>query len=97
MNEIFKTIIRKFYGFKARDPMTGLYGVRKHHLLRMNLTSKRFAIEPEVSIKSARMKLKILDIPAEYRVRVGRTSLNAIKVGFEDTFTILSLILWKPK
>ena len=96
-NWIFKTTIRKFYGFKPFDPMTGLYGVRKQHLLRMNLTSKRFAIEPEISIKGARMGLEMLDIPAEYKVRVGRTKLNAIKVGFEDTTTILGLMLWKPK
>ena len=63
----------------------------------MNLTSKRFAIEPEVSIKGARMKLRMLDIPAEYKVRVGSTKLNAIKVGWEDTITILSLMLWKPE
>ncbi len=96
-NWIFKTIIRKFYGFTPYDPMTGLYGVRKQHLLKMELTSKRFTIEPEVSIKGARMNLRMLDIPTEYKVRAGRTKLNAIKVGWEDTITILSLVFWRLK
>ena len=71
--------------------------MRKQHLLRMELSSRRFAIEPEISIKGARMGLKMLDIPAEYKVRVGRTKLNAVKVGFEDSITILSLIFWRSK
>lgn len=94
-NWIFKSVIRKFYGFTPYDPMTGLYGVKKKYLLKMKLTSKRFAIEPEISIKGARMGLKTLDIPAKYRVRAGRTKLNAIKVGWEDTITILSLVFWR--
>lgn len=94
-NWLFRTLIRNIYGFKPYDPCTGLYGAKKYHLERMNLSSKRFAIEPEISIKGSRMKLKMLEIPIEYRVRVGSAKLNAIKVGFEDLETILKLIFWK--
>ena len=96
-NWIFRTMIKVLYGFKAHDPCTGLYGVRKVHLEMMGLSSKRFAIEPEISIKSSRMKLKTLDMPLHYRPRLGETKLNAIEVGFEDLRTILGLILWRGK
>ena len=96
-NWIFRTMIKVLYGFKAHDPCTGLYGVRKVCLEKMELTSKRFAIEPEISIKSSRMKLRTLDMPLEYRPRIGETKLNAIEVGFEDLRTILGLIFWSGK
>ena len=96
-NWVFRTMIKVLYGFQAHDPCTGLYGARKPYLQRMGLTSKRFAIEPEISIKSSRMKLKTLDIPLQYRPRVGETKLNAIRVGFEDLGVILGLVFWRGK
>jgi glycosyltransferase involved in cell wall biosynthesis len=96
-NWLFKVLIQKLHGFKGNDPCTGLYGVRKEHLLSMRLTSTHFAIEPEISIKAGRMKLKTLDIPITYTPRAGDTKLNPIRVGFEDMWTIIKLIGWKPK
>lgn len=96
-NWLFKVLIKSIYGFKGNDPCTGLYGIRKEYLERMSLTSARFAIEPEISIKVGRMKLKTLDIPIKYSPRVGDTKLNPIKVGFEDMWTIVRLVGWRPK
>ena len=62
----------------------------------MKLSSRRFAIEPEISIKGSRMKLKMLDIPIEYKPRIGNAKLSAIKVGFEDLTAILKLVFWQP-
>jgi len=96
-NWMFRTMIRTIYGFQAHDPCTGLYGARRLHLETMGLTSKRFAIEPEISIKSSRMKLRTLDMPLQYRPRIGETKLNAVKVGLEDLRTILGLAFWRGK
>jgi hypothetical protein len=38
---------------------------------------------------------KTLDIPIEYRNRVGDAKLNGVVVGFEDLWTILRLIFWR--
>jgi glycosyltransferase involved in cell wall biosynthesis len=94
-NWLFRTMIGNIYGFKPYDPCTGLYGARKSCLELMNLSSKRFAIEPEISIKGSRMKLKMLEIPIEYRARVGSAKLSGIRVGFEDVGTILKFTFWK--
>lgn len=95
-NLIFRHMIQKIYGFKPYDPCSGLYGGKKRYLDMMKLSSRRFAIEPEISIKGSRMKLRMLDIPIRYRSRIGQTKLNSLKVGFEDLFTILRLINWHP-
>jgi len=96
-NFILHTMISGMYGFRPRDYSTGVYGANKRHLQMMNLSSKRFAIEPEISIKGSRMKLRMLDIPIEYRPRVGTAKLSAIKVGFEHLTTILRLIFWAAR
>lgn len=96
-NWLFKMLIQKLHGFKGSDPCTGLYGIRREHLLRMHLTSARFAIEPEVSIKASHMQLRVLDLPITYAPRVGATKLNPIKAGFEDMWTIIKLIGWRPQ
>lgn len=93
-NWIFRTMIKTLYGFKPHDPCTGLYGAKKSCLEKMKLSSRRFAIEPEISIKGSRMRLKMLDIPITYRPRIGKAKLNAVKVGFEDLKIILSLLFW---
>ncbi len=94
-NWVFRTMIRMIYGFRAHDPCTGLYGAKKSRLVQMELSAKGFAIEPEISIKSGRMKLRTLDIPLHYRPRIGETKLNAVRVGLEDLATILGLLLWR--
>jgi hypothetical protein len=96
-NAIFRLLIRGIYGFEPYDPCTGLCGVKKRHLKAMSLGSKRFAIEPEIAMKAGRMKLKMLDMPIDYRPRIGQAKLNGITVGFEDTLMILRLLLWRPK
>lgn len=96
-NWLFKVLIRGIYGFEGSDPCTGLYGVRREHLKRMRLTSERFAIEPEISIKAGRMRLLTRDIPIRYKPRIGQSKLNPVKVGFEDMWTIIKFIGWRPK
>lgn len=95
-NALFRWSIRGLYGFKPYDPCTGLCGVRKEHLERMQLRARKFAIEPEIAMKAGRMKLRMLDIPIDYRPRIGQAKLNGIKVGFEDTLAILGHLLWRP-
>lgn len=96
-NRLFTVMIQRIYGFKGRDVCSGLCGIKREHLERMGLISQRFAIEPEICMKSARMGLRLLEIPIEYRRRIGGSNLNSIKVGFEDLFMILRLVFWRPQ
>ncbi len=95
-NKIFQSLIRHIYGFKVSDYSTGLYGMKKHHLETMNISSRGFAIEPEIAIKASRMKLRMKEIPVLYRPRVGQTKLSSLGAGFEHMKVILGLIFWRP-
>ncbi len=95
-NCVFQHMIRCIYGFAASDYSTGLYGIRKEHLEAMAVNSCGFAIEPEIAIKAARMRLRVKEIPIEYRPRVGKAKLGSFQAGYDHLRTILGLIFWRP-
>ena len=71
--------------------------MKKQYLEAMGLTSPRFGIESEIAAKAGRMKLRMLDMPIEYRRRVGAAKLNGLVDGFEILVTILRLLFWRPR
>jgi glycosyltransferase involved in cell wall biosynthesis len=95
-HRIFHNTIRCVYGFQGRDYCTGLYGIRRRHLDKMDIVSPGFAIEPEIAIKASRMKLKMQDIPIQYLPRRGKTKLGSFKAGWEHLKTIFGLLSWQP-
>lgn len=96
-NALFRGLIRRLYGFQPQDPLTGLYGVRKEHLVRMRLESTDFGIEAEIAIKGARMGLRMADIPIEYRPRIGRAKLHGVKDGYCILAKIIKMLaLYNP-
>ncbi len=66
---------------------------------RLELESKRFGIEPEITCKVARLKVRIFEVPISY---YGRTYEEGKKIGLKDAFqavfTILRYFRWEaPK
>ena len=95
-NVLSRWIIRTLYGFRPFDPCSGLCGVRKGCLKEMGLRAEKFSIEAEIAMKAGRMQLRMLDIPVEYRPRIGQTKLNWVKAGFEFSAALLGCLLWRP-
>jgi len=96
-NKIFSLMIRHLYGYMPRDPLTGLYGIRKSVLMNMNLDSTGFGIETEMAIKAGRMRLNVLDIPIDYAPRIGEAKLHGFSGGFQILKTIFeALALFNP-
>jgi len=63
----------------------------------MRVGSTGFGVESEISIKAARMGLRILDVPIEYRGRIGRAKLHPLRDGYKILRTILSfVVLYNP-
>jgi hypothetical protein len=63
----------------------------------MRLASDGFCIETEIAIKAARMRLRISDIPIEYRPRVGDAKLRGLQDGSQIFGTILRMLaLYNP-
>ena len=65
---------------------------------RLDLQSRDFGIEPEITQKVAAMRARIYEVPISYH---GRTYEEGKKIGLKDAFkavyTILRFWGWKPK
>ena len=92
-NRAFSTAISIAARRRVRDPLTGLYGLRRSALKRMALRSQGFGIEAEIVITAGRLGLSVLEIPIEYRSRVGHSKLNPWRDGVIISRTIVSQVL----
>lgn len=93
-NWLFSTAIKRLYGFKPNDPLTGLYGLRKAVAQQMRLDSEGFGIETEMCAKAAAMNLRTLEIPIAYRERVGESKLRPFRDGYLILRTIGGLLIF---
>jgi len=57
---------------------------------RITLKEQRFGVEPEITAKLARMKLKIFEVPISYN---GRTYEEGKKINWKDGFSALRCIV----
>jgi glycosyltransferase involved in cell wall biosynthesis len=64
---------------------------------RLDIQSSRFGVEPEITCKIARLRVRIYEVPISYH---GRTYAEGKKIGLKDAFealwTILRYSRWKP-
>jgi glycosyltransferase involved in cell wall biosynthesis len=96
-NRLLRSTLYLLYGVRGRDPFTGLYGIRRVHLERMRLGSVGFGIEAEVCLKAASMGLKIIEIPIQYRERIGRPKLRPLRDGYRILRTMFAFaVLYNP-
>lgn len=80
-NKIITTLINVFSNLNLND-METCYKVFKRELLnKITLKSKRFGIEPEMTIKFAKLKCKIYEVPISYS---GRDYSEGKKIGWKD-------------
>lgn len=96
-NQIFCSLLCYLYNYGPKDPLTGLYGIRKSKLDQMTLDASGFGIETELAINVGRMGLNVLDIPIRYRSRIGEAKLHSFTAGLRIFHTIVkALALFSP-
>ncbi|MEO0072173.1 MAG: glycosyltransferase family 2 protein [candidate division WOR-3 bacterium] len=78
------------YSSKLTDMETGYKMIRREVLAGLNLTAKRFEIEPEITAKLLRKGIKIKEVPIDYQARK-----QGKKIGMKDAFVaIKELFKW---
>lgn len=91
-NLIFNKLIRFFYRQDIRDMLTGYRAIRKSTLEDLNLVSRDFGFETEITIEALRNHLKILEFPARYSNRQGKSKLNPVRDGLRIARTLLWMV-----
>ena len=90
-NRIVPWLIRKLFKVNISDIMTGYRAFSKAFVKNINIQSKFFEIETEITIHAITNHYKIDEIPIDYKDRPAgsKSKLNTIKDGAKVIFFIL--------
>jgi glycosyltransferase involved in cell wall biosynthesis len=97
-NRLLTTLSNMFSDLNLTDMETCYKVMVRKVADRLDLQSKDFGIEPEITQKVAAMRARIYEVPISYH---GRTYEEGKKIGLKDAFkavyTILRFWGWTPK
>lgn len=90
-NRFFVFIVNLFWNMNYSDLCYGYRSFNRNAIKKLNLESNGFAIETEISIKAAKNKLKVLEVPSfEKKRRYGEGKLRTFGHGIEISRKIIS-------
>ena len=89
-NKILTLITNIFTNLNMTDMETGYKVFKKKHIDIDNLEEKSFGIEPEITIKLAKKKVKFFEVPITYN---GRNYNQGKKIKAKDAFIALYCII----
>jgi glycosyltransferase involved in cell wall biosynthesis len=89
-NRMLTLLSNMFTDLNLSDMETCYKVFRREVLDSIELRSNRFAIEPEITAKIARQKVRIFEIPISY---YGRTYAEGKKIGWKDGFAAIWAIV----
>lgn len=92
-NNLVKVLVNKFFNGNIKDIMTGMRAFSRKFVNLFPAVSDGFQVETEMSVFALSYKLKLVEIPIEYRDRPkgSNSKLNTTKDGFFVLKTIFSL------
>ncbi len=98
-NRFLTLMSNVFTNLNLTDMETCYKAMTREVVDRLDLESKRFGIEPEITCKVASLRARIFEVPISYH---GRTYEEGKKIGLKDAFqavwTILKYFRWEaPK
>ena len=97
-NKIFTLIGKIFFQLPISDILYTYVMGDTHKVMKLNLTQKDFTLCVELPIKAKRNDLKIGDIPANEKSRIGGTKkVNALKDGFLILLHMIKLFFKNEK
>lgn len=90
-NKFFVFLVNLFWKTNYSDLCYGYRSFNRNAIKKLNLESKGFAIETEISIKAAKNNLKVLEVPSfEKKRKSGRGKLRTFKHGKEISKKIIT-------
>ncbi len=92
-NWIFDRLLALAHGLEGTDHLSGLYGLRREAVLKMQLESTGFDVEAEIGIKARVGGLRVTSFPVDYQPRLGEKKLHPWRDGFVILSRIIALVL----
>jgi len=93
-NTVLNLTTRMLFSADIRDSQSGMWCFRREVLQHIKLVSDHMPFSQELKIKTIKSKkFKWVEVPIEYRTRVGEVKLNGWKDGFNNLFHLFKLRL----
>lgn len=94
--KFLQLILSVFKAIDVTEPFSGLCAIKSKQIRKMNLKSKRWAIELEIAMKAKRMMLKTKEVAIPYKRRIGSSKLNQFIAGIQMLIALSNFYNWKP-
>jgi glycosyltransferase involved in cell wall biosynthesis len=88
-NPFLSFLVKTFFKVKISDIHCGARAIKKDSFNKLTLYTGGMEFASEMIIKASKEKLKINEIPIEYRPRIGESKLNSISDGWRHLRFIL--------
>ena len=80
-NTIFSYLATYISCMKIKDSQTGFRAFKREMFEKLDVKAKGLEFETKMTVRAAKLGYKIVEIPIEYRARVGKSKLRPIKDG----------------
>lgn len=95
-NWLATSLIKLIYGYEFTD-LGPFRAIRYDRLMEIDMKDKTFGWTVEMQVKAAKLKLKCIEIPVKYRVRIGVSKVSGtikgtILAGHKILWTIFKLM-----
>ena len=90
-NNIFSFLATYISCIRIKDSQTGMRAFRREMFDKLDVKAKGLEFETKMTVRAAKLGYKIVEIPIEYRERVGVSKLNPIKDGARMLTALLSV------
>jgi len=92
-NPVLSFILRLFFNTKVSDAHCGLRAIRRKSFEKLNLQTTGMEFASEMIIKAVKKRLKIKEVPINYRKRVGKSKMNSLRDGWKH---LRFMLLFSP-
>ncbi|MFH1427964.1 MAG: glycosyltransferase family 2 protein, partial [Patescibacteria group bacterium] len=82
-NPVLSGILRLFFNAKISDSHCGMRAIKKDAFNKLNLQTTGMEFASEMVVKALKNKLKIKEVPIEYKKRIGQSKLNSFSDGWK--------------
>ncbi len=90
-NAIFSTLATYISGKEIQDGQTGMRALKRDMFEALHVPAKSLEFETKMTVRAAKLGYTIIEIPIEYRERVGVSKLHPIRDGYRMLRALLSI------
>ena len=96
-NQLLNAVFRTLFRTKIRDSQSGMWAFRRADLPRLRLVHDGMAFSEELKIEALRAGLRYLEIPIDYRVRVGDKKIRSVRDAMKNLIWLArKRFVWVP-